>query len=401
MTNATCKPVTVIGIGEDGLDGLAPAQRARVEGAEVLAGGARHLSLVPGYSGDTIDWSGGIDAGLDAIAAHIDTGRHVVVLASGDPLDCGVGKNLVARFGAERVDVRPHPGAVSLTCAALGWSRPDVQALTIHGRPLETIHLYLAPGRRLVLLSQDGKSPAEVAALLSEAGYGPSRITVCERLGGPHERFIDGTAADWSAPVCADLNTVAVELVAEPGVRPLSRLPGLPDDAYEHDGQLTKRFMRAVTLASLAPVPGETLWDLGAGAGSISIEWLRAHETLRAVAVERDLARAARIRRNAAALGVPRLDVVVNDSLAVLESRSGAPDAIFIGGQVAAPGLLHKAWARLKPGGRLVANAVIEPSRDALVAFTDSHGGECTAIAVEGKALITHYIGYKSQETGA
>lgn len=395
------KAITVIGIGEDGLDGLAPAVRARVEGADVLAGGARHLALVPGFSGERVDWTNGIDVGLDAIAAHVEQGRAVIVLASGDPLDFGVGKNIVARFGADRIDVLPHPGAVSLTCAALGWSRPDVQVATIHGRPLETLNLHLAPGRKLVLLSQDGQSPVRVATLLSTAGYGPSRITVCERLGGPDQRILNGVAQTWTASDCADLNTIAVELIADATARPLSRLAGLPDDAYEHDGQLTKQFMRAITLASLAPVPGETLWDLGAGAGSIAIEWLRAHESLSAIAVERDPVRAARIRRNAAKLGAPRLDVVVNDSLSVLESRPGTPDAIFIGGQVAAPGMLHKAWARLKPGGRLVANAVTEPSREALIALAESHGGTCTAVAVEGKALITHYIGYKTQETGA
>lgn len=393
--------ITVVGIGEDGLDGLAPGIRAIVERAEVLAGGARHLALAPDFSGARVDWSGGIDAGLDAIAQHVDAGRTVVVLASGDPLYFGIGKNVMARFGADRVRILPHPGAVSLTCAALGWSQPDVQVVTIHGRPLDSLRLYLTPGRRLVMLSQDADSPAHVARLLTDAGYGPSRLHVLERLGGADERRLDGLAEAWPHAPGADLNTIAVELVSDGSARPLTRLAGLPDDAYDHDGQLTKRHVRAVTLSSLAPLPGETLWDLGAGAGSISIEWLRAHESCRAVAVERDPVRAARIRANAANLGVPRLEVCEGDSAEMLDALNtlhGAPHAIFIGGGVSAPGLLQAAWCILKPGGRLVANAVTEASREALAAMREAHGGTLTTITVEGKAPIVQYLSVKQED---
>jgi len=395
MTGA---PITVIGIGEDGPAGLAPHALQALDGAQVLAGGARHLAMVPGFAGPTVDWSEGIAAGLDAIARHVDAGRAVAVLASGDPLYFGVAKNLIQRFGAGRVRVLPVPGAVSLTCAAMGWPQPDVQVVTLHGRPMESLNLHLTPGRKLVVLSEDGDTPARVAALLAERGFGPSKVAVLERLGGAHARRIDGVAENWAHGRCADLNTIAIELAADAGARPLTRLAGLPDDAYAHDGQLTKRAMRAVTLSSLAPVPGETLWDMGAGAGSISIEWLRAHESCRAVAVERDPERAARIRANAAALGVPRLAVHEGDSREALELLEGSPDAVFVGGGVAAAGLLDAAWARLKPGGRLVANAVTEASAQALDAFRQTHGGERFVVAVEGKAPITHYAGHKPGE---
>lgn len=392
-------PITVIGIGEDGLDGLtAPACRA-VQTAQVLAGGARHLKLVPDFTGPRVDWSDGIEAGLDAIAEHVHAGRNVCVLASGDPLYFGVGKNLVARFGAINVRIMPTPGAVSLACAAMGWSHPDVTVITLHGRPLETLNLHLAPGQRIVALTHDGATPNDVAKLLCAQGYGPSHITVLERLGGPHQARIDATAQSWNKAQYDHLNTLAVELIADADARPLSRLAGLPDVAYQHDGQLTKRAVRAVTLSSLAPLPGETLWDLGAGAGSISIEWLRSDDTLSAIAIERNPLRAARIRANANALGVPRLRVFEGDSFDALSTLDGQPDAIFVGGAVAQTGLLDAAWAKLKPAGRLVANAVTEASAQAVQAFQSKHGGERFTITVEAKRPIVHLLCFKPRET--
>jgi len=391
--------IYVVGIGEDGLRGLSDAARAVIKAADVLAGGDRHLNLVPNFKGPRLGWSQGIDAGIEAIATDTDAQQNVIVLASGDPLYFGVAKNLVARFGIEQVKVLPAPGAVSLACAAMGWSQPDVQVVTLHGRPLESLNLYLAPGVRVVALTHDGNTPAQVAALLVERGFGPSRMTVLERLGGTHEHRIEGRADTWAHPHCAPLNTLALELKATAKAVPLTRLAGLPDDAYLHDGQLTKRHVRAITLSSLAPLPGQTLWDLGAGAGSISIEWMRADPSCTAHAVERDGVRAERLAANAARLGVPRLKVLVMDSLGALDTLDGSPDAIFVGGGVAAPGLLDTAWAHLKGGGRLVANAVTDPSRDALNTFQIKHGGELTTITVEGKAPITQYLGVKPVET--
>jgi len=381
--------ITVLGIGEDGLAGLSEAAKSKISDAEVLIGGKRHHNFAPDFSGETFDWSNGIEAVLDNIETRLD--KNIVVLASGDPLYFGVGKNIIDRFGAARVQVFPVAGAVSLTCAAMGWSQPDVQVLTLHGRPLENLNLYLSPGARLVVLTQDGDTPAHVAKLLSDQGYGPSIIWVLEHLGGVQEDRLQGVAARWAHPRCADLNTLAIEVVADETARPLTRLAGLPDDAFEHDGQITKRAVRAVTLSSLAPKPGEVLWDFGAGAGSICSEWMRAHPSCQAIAVERDLERADRILQNAKTLGVPKLIIKVGENQDVLDQLLDAPDAIFIGGGVS-PELVDAAWARLKPQGRLVANAVTDNSREILNILKQKYDGEQMEISIEGKLPITQII---------
>jgi len=402
--------ITVIGIGEDGLDGLNPTTRALIDGAEVLIGGERHLDKAPDVQAERLDWSAGFGATMDMIDARL--GQRIVVLASGDPLHFGVGATLIRRFGAERIFVVPAPGAVSLACARLGWSIPDTTVVTIHGRPLESLNLHLTPGVRLVVLARDGDSPAEVATLLTAKGFGSSRITVLEHMGGAHEQRIEGLAESWSAPKCADLSTLAIECIAGPDARPLSRLAGLPDDAFEHDGQLTKREVRAVTLARLGPLPGEVLWDVGAGAGSIGIEWMRADRSCRAVAIERDPDRAGRIARNAHALGVPYLNIEQTDALAALKSLDGHPNAVFVGGGVGAPGLLDAAWARLKPGGRLVANAVTVEGAAELVKMKQAHGGDLIQISISREdnkvssltlfqpmRTVTQYLAYKPLES--
>lgn len=372
--------ITVIGIGEDGLTGLSPAARALVDGAEVLVGGERHLAKAPDHDGERLDWSAGFPSTLDMIEARM--GQKVVVLASGDPSHFGVATTLIRRFGADKVFVLPAPSSVSLACARMGWSVPDVTVVTIHGRPLENLNLHLAPNARLVVLARDGKSPAEVAELLTAKGFGPSTITVLEHVGGDQENRLEGVAQDWTHDTCADLCILAIDCVAGSDARPLSRLAGLPDDAFEHDGQLTKREVRAATLARLGPLPGETLWDVGAGAGSIAIEWMRTDLSCSAVAIERDADRAARIARNAASLGVPRLKIVEAEAQDALKSLEGAPDVIFIGGGVGMPGLLDAAWDRLKSGGRLVANAVTAEGAAALTAMRQTHGGELIQISI-------------------
>lgn len=414
--------ITVIGIGEDGLDGLSPAARALVGGADLLVGGERHLAKVPEGPAERLDWSGGLDPAFDRIQEHLNDNRDdtVVVLASGDPSHFGVASALIRRFGADTVFTIPAPGAVSLACARMGWAVDGVQVATIHGRDrdraLETLSLFFTPGVKLVVLARDGHSPAEVAALLTAQGFGPSRMSVLEHMGGQTEKRIDGLAESWAVEVTADLATVCVELVSGSAARPWSRLAGLPDDAFAHDGQLTKREVRAVTLSSLAPLPGETLWDLGAGAGSIGIEWLRADVSCQAVAVERDRVRAARIAQNAATLGVPRLHIVQADVLDALNAHdmlAGAPDAIFVGGGVGTPGLLQAAWERLAPGGRLVVNAVTAEGAAALTEMKQIHGGELTQISVartaskpenqknaatlfEPMRTVTQYVGEKT-----
>jgi precorrin-6Y C5,15-methyltransferase (decarboxylating) len=370
--------LTVIGIGEDGLDGLSRAARTLVEQAEVLVGGERHLAMVPRDRAERIAWRQPLAESLPEIAAQ--EGRRVVVLASGDPLWYGVGALLLRRFGREAMLVLPAPSAFSLGAARMGWPLAECTPLTLHGRPLARLALFLQPGARLLILSEDGTTPATAAAFLSARGWGESVLTVLEHMGGPRERRIQGLAATWSAARVANLNTLAVECVAGPDARIHSRLAGLPDDAYRHDGQITKRVVRAATLAALMPLTGETLWDVGAGSGSIAIEWLRGGGG-RAVAIERNPARLALIAENAALLGVPELEIVAGEAPAVL-AELPAPDAVFLGGGTGTPGLFEQAWSRLRPGGRLVANAVTVGGEARLAAWHSARGGRLTRIAV-------------------
>jgi precorrin-6Y C5,15-methyltransferase (decarboxylating) len=371
--------LAVVGIGEDGLAGLGGAARALVQSAETLVGGARHLAHVPPGPAERIAWAKPLGDTLAAIAAR--RGRRVVVLASGDPLCYGVGAMLARHFPSDEMTVLPQPSAFSLAAARLLWPLADCVALTVHGRPLDRLRLHLAPGARLLALSEDGETPARAAALLRDAGWGPSAITVLEHLGGPLERRLDGTAECWEHGRAADLNTIAIECRPGPEARPLSRLAGLPDDAFAHDGQLTKRTVRAATLAQLGPLPGELLWDVGAGSGSIAIEWLRAGQGLRAIAIERNAARCALIARNAAALGVPDLTIVQG---AAPEAVAGlpVPHAIFLGGGANAATLWPVLWQALRPGGRLVANAVTLEGEARLAAWHAERGGELLRLTV-------------------
>ena len=375
--------LSIIGIGEEGLSGLSAAARTIVETAETLVGGARHLAMVPPGSAERLLWRQPLADTIDDIAAR--RGARVAVLASGDPLWYGVGVVLLRHFRPEEMTIVPQPSAFSLAAARLGWASAECAQLSLHGRPLDALRLHLAPRRRCLLLSEDGTTPRRVAGLLAATGWGPSRISVFEHLGGPRERVHSGTASDWGERRSADLNTIALECEISPGTRPLSRLAGLPDDAFEHDGQLTKREIRALTLARLAPLSGETLWDIGAGAGSIAIEWLRATEGGRAVAVEQHAGRVATIARNAALLGVPGLHIAIGNAphaLAEIPPEFAPPDAIFVGGGIGEAGLLDELWAALRPGGRLVANVVSTEGECAILAWQARQGGELTRIAV-------------------
>jgi len=378
--------INVVGIGEDGLDGLAPAVRRLVESSDVLVGGDRHHEKVPDFGGERLTWEGGFGAALDEIEER--RGKRITVLASGDPMHFGVGATLGRRFGAGALAVFPVPGAFSLAAARMGWSIPDCRLLTIHGRPLENLGLYVSPGARLLVLSQDGGSPALAAALLTAKGYGDSTLTVLEHMGGPRENRIEGRAASWADDTVADLNTIAIDCVSGDGAVTLSRAPGLPDDAFEHDGQLTKREVRAATLAALQPLPGQVLWDIGAGSGAVAIEWLRLGEARRAVALENDGPRVARIARNAARLGTPALTIIEGRFPDAMAPDIPAPDAVFVGGGISEDGVLKAAWDALGHGGRLVANAVTLEAEQALLTFYRDHGGELVRLSIERAAPI-------------
>jgi precorrin-6B C5,15-methyltransferase / cobalt-precorrin-6B C5,C15-methyltransferase len=370
---------SIVGIGADGLDGVSSAARTLIGDAEVLVGGARHLDMVANGGAERLTWETPLSKTVEAIAAR--RGRRVVVLATGDPMWFGIGVTLARRFTRDEMAVLPHLGAFSLAAARMGWSLADTETITLHGRPLDLLALHLAPGMRLLILSENGKTPAQVATFLRDHGWGRSELTVLETLGGDGERAIDGVAAQWNAGPCADLNTIAVHCKPDPGTRALSRTPGLPDDAFKHDGQLTKREVRAATLAALSPLPGQLLWDVGAGCGSIAIEWMRGARSTRAIAIEKAPGRRALVAQNASALGVPKLRIVDGEAPGALDGLD-APDAVFVGGGLSASGLVERCWAALRPGGRLVANAVTIEGETAAAASRARFGGELIRIAV-------------------
>jgi precorrin-6Y C5,15-methyltransferase (decarboxylating) len=370
--------LTVVGIGEEGFKGLGKNARHALLKASRIIGGQRQLDLLPAcIRGERQLWPSPFS--LEPILAR--RGEPVCVLASGDPMFYGVGASLARQLPASEVLTLPAPSSCSLAAARMGWPLQDVVTLSVVARPLAALNAHLSSGVRLLVLSNDGRSPAAIAALLRERGFGPSRLTVLEHLGGEAERRIDSIASDWNAPLIADLNLVAIECVAEPNTPRLSRLAGLPDSAFRHDGQLTKRDVRAITLARLAPVPGELLWDVGAGSGSIGIEWMRTHPGCRALAIEADDGRQALIEHNRDALGVPGLQLVRGNAPQALAGLE-RPDAIFIGGGVTREGVLDTCWAELKPGGRLIANAVTLQSEMTLMTWREQHGGELTRIHI-------------------
>ncbi|GAA3884103.1 precorrin-6y C5,15-methyltransferase (decarboxylating) subunit CbiE [Saccharothrix violaceirubra] len=367
--------ITVVGIGADGWGGLPDATRHLVATHDVLVGSGRQLALVPGQY-ERVKLPSPLLANLPALLDDL-AGKAVCVLASGDPMFHGIGSTLVRLLGAGSVKAVPHPSSASLACARLGWALDAVDVVSLVGRPTAALVPFLHPGRRVLVL---GGVPAEVAAVARDA-----RITVLEQLGGPLERV------HHDLPSADPLHVLAVEC----GEGGYALVPGLPDDAYEHDGQLTKREVRAVTLALLAPRPGELLWDVGAGSGSLAVEWSRVHPTCRAIAVERNESRAARITRNARSLGVPTIRVVVGESPDVLDFE--APDAVFIGGGVTAEGAVETCWRAVKTGGRLVANAVTLESEAVLTRWQRELGGSLTRIEVSRDAAVGGFTAWRPQ----
>jgi precorrin-6Y C5,15-methyltransferase (decarboxylating) len=384
--------LSIVGIGEDGAEGLSSTARGLIADAEIVFGGARHLRLAaPLIRGDARPWPSPFS--IEPVLA--ERGRQVCVLASGDPFFYGVGSTLAAHVSPEETVVAPGLSAFSLAAARLGWTLPEIALVSLHGRALDRVRPNLHPGARVLALTSDSEGPAALARLLVDSGFGGSRITVLESLGGKRERMRSAAATRFDLDTIADLNTVAIEVVADtPGARIIPYSPGLADELFEHDGQITKREVRAVTLSSLAPRRGELLWDVGAGSGSIAIEWMLAHTSLCAIAVEARSDRAARIRRNAAALGVPELEVVDGTAPEALKHLP-APGAIFVGGGVGAGGVLDIATAALRPGGRLVVNAVTLETEAELIGRHAREGGTLARIAVSRADRIGGKTGWR------
>ncbi len=384
--------LTVIGLGEDGPDALAPAARALIDRAEVLIGGERHLAMIPDGTARRLTWRRPLSESVDDIRAV--SGQRVVVLATGDPFCFGIGTTLRRAFPDEEIVTIPAPSAFSLARARLGWSADETVGVTLHGRPLETIRAHLAPGQRLLVLSHDGATPAQVAAQLTAVGYGASTLTVFAHMGGPDEACVTERAERWGETQVPDLNTIAVECRAEGKLKRFRGTPGLPDRAFENDGQLTKREIRVQTLSALDPRPGALLWDVGAGSGSVAIEWLLSERTTNAIAIERDPDRCARIARNAAALGVPRLQVQEGAAPEALESLP-EPDAVFIGGGLTVGGLIETCWSRLAPGGTLVANAVTLAGEAVLADWCARHDGFMARLAVSRARPVGRHLAWR------
>jgi len=386
--------ITVVGIGADGWPSLGEEARAAVLAADLLVGGQRQLDLVPETaSGERRPWPKQITTLVDELPALAGDGREVAVLASGDPLLHGVGATILRRLGGEGVRIIPAVSSFALACARLRWPADGVELVSATSRIPEVVVPALQPGRRLMVLGFGARTAAEVARVARERGFEASRLVVLEELGGAAERIVESTAGGWEDRDAAPLQLVALEVRGDGPL--LGRSPGLPDDAYEHDGQITKRDVRAVTLAALVPVAGQLLWDIGAGSGSVAIEWLRAAPGARAVAIERDVARAQRIAANALALGVPSLEVVHGSAPEALDDLAGRPDAIFVGGGVSSYGLLMRCMGALAPGGRLVANVVTVEGETLLARAHEEHGGRLTRLAIAHAEPLGRFTGWR------
>lgn len=384
--------LSIIGLGEDGLDGLSPAARNLLGQASLVVGGKRHLALAGDFPGERLAWPSPPEAAFPDILAR--RGQPVCVLASGDPFFYGIGSLLMQHVAAEEMLGLPSASAFSLAASKLGWAQQDCALLTLHGRPLERIIPQLQRGARILALSWDGTTPARLAGLLTARGMGRSILTVLENLGGPRERIRKSIAHPFELDDIDPLNTMALEIVADDHARIIPR-GSLPDDWFEHDGQITRREMRAVTLSALAPRRGELLWDIGAGSGSVSIEWMLADPANRAIAIERDPARIARIGRNALSLGVPDLQIVEGAAPDILHGLP-QPDAIFVGGGATNDGVLDAAWSALAPRGQLVVNAVTIETQAELTRRFTALGGELLSFNFARADRIGGFHGWRA-----
>jgi precorrin-6B C5,15-methyltransferase / cobalt-precorrin-6B C5,C15-methyltransferase len=392
LTIASKKWLSIIGIGEAGLVELSPLAREFVDRAALIVGGKRHLDKLNDAHPDRLEWTSPLEESIASILKY--RGTPVCILASGDPLCYGIGVTLLRYVSIAEMTIIPAPSTFSLACARLGWSRTAVETVSLCGRSPDFLTALLTPTAKLLVLSADAQTPQLVADLLTQRGYGDSQMTVLEHLGGDREHITSDIARARSKTDVAALNAIAIDCRIDTDTHPLNRLPGLPDSAYHHDGQLTKREVRAITLAALAPLPGELLWDVGAGCGSIGIEWLRSHSRCLAIAIEQHSHRWPLIADNMSALGTPHLQLIQGKAPEALADLP-TPDAIFIGGGVTAPGLLDTCWTALRSGGRLVANAVTVESELQLLQWQQQVGGEVTRIAIQRTQNIGGFLGWK------
>jgi precorrin-6Y C5,15-methyltransferase (decarboxylating) len=379
------KWLTVIGMGEDGLDGLSARASALLAEAEVIVGSKRLLAFLGATTAEQHEWPQPFSAVIGRIKPL--RGRKTVVLATGDPLNYGVARKLIEIVPFEEMEIIPHLSSFSLAAARMGWPLGDCDMITLHGRPAANLEPFIQPGARILALTADAGTIPEVVRRLVSRGYGPSEVRVLENMGGPRENSVSFKAEEFAGGMFSVLNTLAIWCKAKPGSALLPRIPGLPDEAYIHDGQLTKREVRAATIAALAPYPDALLWDVGAGCGSIAIEWMRAARGAEAIAFESNAERLRMISENADRLGAPRLKVIAGDAPTTLKGQQ-APDVVFIGGGMGIPGVFEESWAALKPQGRIVANVVTLEGELHLVDLQEKYGGDLVRIDVSYLARI-------------
>lgn len=392
-TTMTGPWLSIVGIGEDGLAGLGDEAKAAIERAQTVFGGARHLELAAAaIKGENQTWLSPFERSVEAVLAL--RGTPVTVLASGDPFFYGVGVTLSRHVLRSEITVHPAPSSFSLAASRLGWALQDTICLSLHGRPLDLIRPHLHPGSRILALTSDGDGPSLLATLLAETGFGNSTLTVLEALGGAAERVTTHRATAFVSIAVNMLNICAIEVEAGLTARILPCTPGIDDTLFLHDGQITKREVRALTLSALSPRCGELLWDVGAGSGSIGIEWMLADPSLRAISIEASPERAGRIRTNAGQFGVPGLRLIEGTAPASL-SDLPPPDAIFVGGGGSEQGVMETCIAALKPGGRLVANAVTTEMEAVLLTHHARLGGSLTRIDIARAAPIGTMTGWR------
>lgn len=366
------RSLTLIGMGEDGFDGLSAAARTLIGEADIVVGSGRLLALLPPLGAALHNWPTPFDPMIERIRSWSD--RNVVLLATGDPMNYGVGALLAPRMKDE-LTIIPSSSAFSLAAARLGWSLPDVETISLHGRDAALLEPLVAPGSRIIALTEGAETVRAVAEMLCRRKFGRSVLSVLEHMGGPHEKRAEFHANDLPDITFSKLTTLTIECRAEQDAMLLPRVPGLPDDAFDHDGQITKRDIRAMTISALQPMPEALLWDIGAGCGSIAIEWMRSARRAMAIAFEPDPSRRQRIAKNAVRLGTPGVEIVAGHAPKALIGKP-APDAVFHGGAISDPDIFQAAWQILRPGGRYVANAVTLEGEAALAERQGRHGGE-------------------------
>lgn len=383
--------LSIIGIGDDGLAGLGEHAKSLIREAEIIVGGKRHLAMLGKDARPQLEWPSPLSKLVSDILAR--RGQKVCILASGDPMHFGIGVTFARHLPIAEMTIVPAPSSFSLAAARLGWNLAHTARITLHGRALSRLIPHLAPGRKILALSRDATTPGAVAGILRDHGYGASELTVLEHMGGTEEKQRCTKADNFDLDDIQDLNVIAIQCPGRVENASMATESPLADDAFDHDGQLTKYEIRAVTLTSLAPRAGELLWDIGAGAGSIAIEWMRRDPQNNAIAFEKNPRRLEMLHHNKDALGVPDLKIIEGAAPGALKDQP-APDAIFIGGGVTADGLLQLCHDSLQPGGRLVANAVTAEGEQALFQAQNQWGGDLGRINISRAEPMGAFTGW-------